>query len=112
VFGDRYLAGDHPVIVLQAVKPWIDAVAVQPGDRYSPLYPPGTEFPNAEIEMLRTVTGKPVLICDHAISFPTAAHPLTIFKQMPDEPSAAEATRRFLAAAFAKPWMLGYLRCQ
>ncbi len=112
VFGDRYLAGDHPEKVLQAVKPWIDAVAVQPGDRYSPLYPPSTEFPDAEIEALHTVTGRPVLICDHAISFPTAAHPLTIFEQMPDEVSAAKATRSFLAAAFAKPWMLGYLRCQ
>jgi hypothetical protein len=112
VFGDRYLAGDHPEEVLQAVKPWIDAVAVQPGDRYSPLYPPSTEFPNPEIQMLHTVTGKPVLICDHAISFPSATHPLTIFEQMPDEPSAAKATGSFLAAAFAKPWMLGYLRCQ
>jgi len=112
VFGDRFLAGDHPEKVLQAVKPWCDAVAVQPGDRYSPLYPPSTEFPNAEIEMLRAVTGKPVLICDHAISFPTAAHSLTIFEQMPDEASAAKAAKDFLAAAFAKPWMLGYLRCQ
>lgn len=112
VFGDRYLAGDHPEKVLQAVKPWIDAVAVQPGDRYSPLYPPSTEFPDVEIEALHAVTGKPVLVCDHAISFPTAAHPLTIFEQMPDEPSTARATKSFLAAAFAKPWMLGYLRCQ
>lgn len=112
VFGDRYIAGDHPEKVLQAAVPWIDAVAVQPGDRYSPLYPPSTQFPDAEIEALHAVTGKPVLTCDHAISFPTAAEPRTIFEQMPDEASAARAARIFLAAALAKPWMLGYLRCQ
>ncbi|HPA18828.1 MAG TPA: hypothetical protein PLU30_13845 [Verrucomicrobiae bacterium] len=112
VFGDRYLAGDAPGSVLKAAKPWIDAVAVQPGDRYLPLYPPSTQFPEAEIEVLHTITGKPVLICDHAISYPTTEQPRTIFEQMPDEASAAKATSDFLQAAFAKPYMLGYLRCQ
>ena len=112
VFGDRYLAGDAPECVLKAAKPWIDAVAVQPGDRYSPLYPASTHFPEAEIDLLHAITGKPVLICDHAISFPTAEHPRTIFEQMPDEAAAARATADFLQAAFAKPYMLGYLRCQ
>jgi agarase len=112
VFGDRYLAGDTPESVLKAATPWIDAVAVQPGDRYSPLYPPSTHFPEAEMDRLHAVTGKPVLICDHAISFPTAEHPRTIFEQMPNEAAAAKATADFLQAAFAKPYMLGYLRCQ
>jgi hypothetical protein len=112
VFGDRYLAGDAPESVLKAANPWIDAVAVQPGDRYSPLYPTSTHFPEAEIELLHTITGKPVLICDHAISFPTAEQPRTIFEQMPDEAAAARATTDFLQAAFANSYMLGYLRCQ
>jgi hypothetical protein len=112
VFGDRYLAGDAPESVLRAAKPWIDAVAVQPGDRYTPLYPASTHFPEADMDLLHTVTGKPVLVCDHAISFPTAEHPRTIFEQMPDEAAAAKATADFLQATFAKPYMLGYLRCQ
>jgi len=112
VFGDRYLAGDAPESVLKAATPWIDAVAVQPGDRYSPLYPASTHFPEADIEALHTITGKPVLICDHAISFPTAAHPRTIFEQMPDEAAAAKATAEFLDATFAKAYIIGYLRCQ
>ena len=112
VFGDRYLAGDSPTFVLQAVTPWIDAVAVQPGDRYTPQYPASTHYPAAEIAQLHQVTGKPVLICDHAISFPTAAEPRTIFEQMPNEDAAAKATLAFLDAAFAKPYQLGYLRCQ
>jgi agarase len=112
VFGDRYLAGDAPESVLEAAKPYIDAVAVQPGDRYTSLYPASTQFPEDDMDLLHTVAGKPVLICDHAISFPTADHPRTIFEQMPDEATAARATADFLQAAFAKPWMIGYLRCQ
>ncbi len=112
VFGDRYLAGDAPEFVLAAAGPWIDAVAVQPGDRYSPLYPPSTIYPEKEIELLHAVTGKPVLICDHAISFPTSDQPRTIFEQMPSEADAAQATRDFIRSAFEKPYQLGYLRCQ
>ena len=112
VFGDRYLAGDAPKSVLTAANPWIDAVAVQPGDRYSPFYPASTHFPEADIEALHTITGKPVLICDHAISFPTTEQPRTIFEQMPDEAAAAKATADFLQATFTKPYILGYLRCQ
>ncbi|MSU50859.1 MAG: hypothetical protein EXS37_17520 [Opitutus sp.] len=112
VFGDRYLAGDAPESVLKAAKPWIDAVAVQPGDRYTPLYSASTHYPDADIEALHAITGKPVLICDHAISFPTVEQPRTVFEQMPDEAAAARATADFLQAAFAKPYLLGYLRCQ
>jgi hypothetical protein len=112
VFGDRYLAGDAPEAALKAATPWLDAVAVQPGDRYTPLYPASTRFPEAEIGLLHRITGKPVLICDHAISFPTAAQPLTIFEQMPDEAAAATATADFLAASFARSYVIGYLRCQ
>ena len=112
VFGDRYLAGDAPISVLEAATPWIDAVAVQPGDRYSPLYPPSTAFPADEIEALHRITGKPVLICDHAISFPTQTESRTIFEQMPDESSAANATTEFLRDAFARSYVIGYLRCQ
>ncbi|MEM9280938.1 MAG: hypothetical protein AAGA96_03865 [Verrucomicrobiota bacterium] len=112
IFGDRYLAGDAPTEVLEAARPWIDAVAVQPGDRYSPLYPASTHYPEEDIEHLHRVTGKPVFICDHAISFPTEGQPRTIFEQMPSEEGAAQATRNFLAEAFSKPYQLGYLRCQ
>jgi hypothetical protein len=112
VLGDRYLAGDSRESVLIAAKPWIDAVAVQPGDRYTMLYPPSTEIPSDEIEAPHVTTGKPVLICDHAINFPTESHPRTIFEQMLDEGSAAAATSKFLKAAFAKKYLLGYFRCQ
>ena len=112
VLGDRYLAGDAPASVLRAASPWIDVVSVQPGDRYTKLYPPSTYFPERMIEHLHRVTGKPVLICDHAISYPTRDEPRTIFEQMPSQAEAARATDAFLRQALSKPYMLGYLRCQ
>jgi hypothetical protein len=112
IFGERYLAGDHPESVLKAAAPYIDSVSVQPGDRYTDLYPPGTVFPEAEINALHGLTGKPVLICDHAISYPTAEHPRTIFEQAASETEAARLTQSFLRQAMAKPYILGYLRCQ
>lgn len=112
VFGERYLAGDHPESVLKAAAPYIDAVAVQPGDRYTELYPPSTLFPGAEIGQLHTATAKPVLICDHAISYPTAEHPMTIFEQAASEQEAAALSEEFVRKAMARPYILGYLRCQ
>lgn len=112
VFGDRYLLGDHPPGVLRQAVKWIDAVAVQPGDLYAPLYPPSTRFVVDEFRKIREVTGKPILICDHAISFPTKQHPRTIFEQEPSEGEAALAIARFTDAAFAETYIVGYLKCQ
>lgn len=112
VLGERYLAGDAPEAVLRAAAPHIDAVSVQPGDRYTELYPPSTVYPGEEIARMHAETGRPVMICDHTISYPTKEHPRTIFEQAPDERSAAEATEAFIRQAMAEPYMLGYLRCQ
>ena len=112
VFGDRYLLGDHPTGVLAQAAKWIDAVAVQPGDLYAPLYPPSTRFAVDEFRRIYKVTGKPVLICDHAISYPTEKHPRTIFEQAGSEAEAALAIARFLDDAFAEPYIVGYLKCQ
>ena len=112
VMGERYLAGDAPDAVLRAAAPYIDAVSVQPGDRYTELYPPSTVYPDKEIARMQEVTDKPVMICDHTISYPTKEHPRTIFEQAPDARAAAEATETFIRQAMAKPYMLGYLRCQ
>lgn len=112
VFGDRYLLGDHPAGVLRQATKWIDAVAVQPGDIYAPLYPRSTRFAADDFRSIYEITGKPILICDHAISFPTAQHPSTIFEQVPTEGEAALAISRFVDAAFAEPYVLGYLKCQ
>ena len=91
VFGEKYLLGDTPPQVIQAAMPHIDAIAVQPGDGYFPIYTPGDIYPTAEIEALHKLTGKPIFICDHQISFATERYPVAIwpYHQRPNEADAA-----------------------
>lgn len=112
VFGDNYLIGDHPVEVVDAAKGLIDAVSVQPGDSYTPLCPPSDVFPVKELDWLHRQTGKPILISDHQISFPTPDQPLTSWTQLPSEKEAAEATEKFIRESFGKGYILGYQHCQ
>lgn len=114
VFGEKYLMGDIPPQVLEAALPYIDAVAVQPGDGYIPIYTPGDLYPAEEIAELHRLSGKPIFICDHQISFPTPSHPRAIwpYHQRKTEEEAAAATREFVRAAFADSSVIGYMRCQ
>ena len=57
------------------------------------------------------IARKPILICDHAISFPTARYPETGWPKCANEADAARAYQEYLQEAFAQPYMLGYHRC-
>jgi hypothetical protein len=114
MFGEKYLMGDYPDQVLEAVKSYIDVLSIQPGDGYIPIYVPGDMYPKQEIERLHKLTGKPVFICDHQISFGTKQYPVATwpFHQRTDEAEAAAATERFICEAFEQPYVIGYMRCQ
>jgi hypothetical protein len=112
ILGDVLLVGDHPPAATEAAKRYVDVIAIQPGDSYTPLCPPSDVFPEAEIEQLRRATGKPILIADHQIAFPTDEHPRTIWTQRPTEKEAANATEQFIRTAVSKPYIIGYIRCQ
>ena len=112
VFGERYLFGDHPGIVLDAAKPYIDAIAIQIGDGYVPSLPPSDRFPAEGFDRLHKLTGKPILLCDTQISFPTNEYNETTWTQLPTEAKAAETTRRVILESMEKPYILGFLRCQ
>jgi len=111
-FGERFLAGDTPDEVLAAAGDCVDVISVQPGDGYTDLYLPSDPFPAEELERIHKITGKPLLICDHQISFPTSEYQATTWTQLADETVAATATERFILDAFAKPYIIGYMRCQ
>lgn len=112
IFGEKYLLGDIPPQVVKAAAPYLDAIAIQPGDGYLPIYTPGDTYPAREIEALHQLTGKPIFVCDHQISFTTKRYPKSIwpYHQRPSEADAARATERFLLQA--RPYILGYMRCQ
>jgi hypothetical protein len=103
ILGDRYLVGDLPFEVVEEALPYVDAISVQP---YKIV------FDRVFFDDLHTQTGKPILICDHAINFPTDAHPKTIWPQCPNEKEAAQAYTAYLWALFECPYIIGYHRCQ
>jgi hypothetical protein len=103
LFGDRYLWGDHPSEVLEEAVQHVDVISVQPV---------GIAFDREYFDGLHEKTGKPLIICDHAMSFYTAAHPTTVWHQCPSESEAARAYDAYLRALLECPYILGYHRCQ
>jgi hypothetical protein len=115
IFGERYKLYDHPDVVLREAAKWIDVLSIQPGPEVGPRPGPGrdeTVFDAATFDRLHEVSGKPILVCDHQVSFRTPAHPVTLWHQAPDPIAANALVETFLLAAAAKPYVIGYQRCQ
>jgi len=103
IFGERYLMHDHPQVVLEAAMPYIDVLSIQPGNDL---------FEEEYFDALYASYGKPIIICDHQCSFPTPEYSETMWKQLESESAVAEMYRNYVAAAVAKPYIIGYHRCQ
>jgi len=115
IFGERYKLRDHPDEVLREAAKWIDVLSIQPGPSVGPRPGPGTdesEFDRAEFDRLHQLTGKPILICDHRLSYRRPEFPVTLWHQFATEQEAFDATRRFTLAAAARPYVIGYQHCQ
>jgi len=103
IFGERYLVGDHPDCVIEEALPYIDVLSIQPG---------GAQFNASYFDRLHNTFKKPIMLCDHQISFPTPQHPKTMWQQLESEEAAGLAYADYLKNAFAKPYIIGYQRCQ
>lgn len=115
IFGERYKLYDHPDVVLREAAKWIDVLSIQPGPEVGPRPGPGrdeTVFDGATFDRLHQLTGKPILICDHQVSFRTPGHPVTLWHQAANSGAASALVESFLLAAAAKPYVIGYQRCQ
>jgi hypothetical protein len=58
------------------------------------------------------MTGKPILICDHRVSFRTSEYPVSLWHQFPTQVEAAAAARCFMIDAAKQPYIVGYSHCQ
>ncbi len=115
LFGERYKLGDHPSEVLEEAAKFVDVISIQPGPEAGPLAGPGRDerqFDMARFDALHEITRKPIVICDHQVSFHDAAFPATLWHQFATQVEAADNYARFLHEAFARPYILGYFRCQ
>ena len=103
---------------MREAAPWIDVLAIQLGDHHHPVplplkRPDETWFDAGEFDRLHQLTGKPILICDHQCGFFDPETPQTGFwHQYPSAAEAADSYDKLLRAAFAKPYIVGYFRCQ
>jgi len=103
IFGERYNTFNVPDEVLKEAAQVVDVISVQPYE--------GT-FSGATYDRWHQLTGKPIVISDWNLSFPTPEHAVTMWPQFPTAAAAAEAYEGYLRAAFAKPYILGYFKCQ
>ncbi len=115
IFGPRFKLHDHPDVVLNAVKPWIDVISIQPGPEVGPRPGPGRDesvFDGVVFDRIHEITGKPILICDHRVSFYTPETPVTLWHQFETQQKAVDVARTFMLSAAAKPYLIGYSHCQ
>ena len=102
IFGERYAGWALPWKIIQEALPYIDVVSVQP-------YP--AEYPK-NFERLYRETGKPIMICDHNISFNTSEHSNVMWETLANVDSVGQAYARYLEKGFSTPYLLGYHKCQ
>ncbi len=116
--GDRFHFRDHPDEVLEEAAKFIDVLALQPGDHFFPpleklTRPDETWFDAAGFDRLHRLTGKPVIIADHQCGFFDQQTPKTGgWFQYATVEEAAASHDRFVRDAFARPYVVGYFRCQ
>jgi len=103
IFGERYNTFNVPKEILEEAAKVVDVISVQPYEG---------KFSGAKYGEWHKLTGKPIVISDWNLSFPTAEHPVTMWPQSPTQAEAAAAYENYLHAAFAKPYILGYFKCQ
>lgn len=118
LMGDRFHSRDYPDEVLEEAAKVIDVLGIQPGDHYQPSVvplarPDETWFDAAEFDRLHRLTGKPIMIADHQCGFFDDQTPKTGgWHQYANAEEAAVSYERFLRDAFARPYVIGYFRCQ
>lgn len=118
LMGDRFHLRDHPDEVLEEAAKFIDVLGIQPGDHFYPpltklTRPDETWFDKAEFDRLHKLTGKPIVIADHQCGFFDQQTPKTGgWFQYATVEEAASSYDRFLHDAFARPYIIGYFRCQ
>lgn len=118
LMGDRFHLRDHPDEVLEEAAKFIDVLGIQPGDHFYPplaklTRPDETWFDAAEFDRLHKLTGMPIVIADHQCGFFDQQTPKTGgWFQYATVEEAAASYDRFLRDAFARPYIIGYFRCQ
>lgn len=115
ILGEKYKSHDHPSRVLKAALPYVDVISIQDGPEFGPFPGQGKHertFDRSYFDQLHKQTGKPILICDHAVSWKTPGRSKTLWYQYDSEAEAARSYHAYLTSAARTPYIVGYCRCQ
>lgn len=118
LMGPRFHFRDHPDEVLEEAARYIDVLGIQNGDQWQPALTKlkqadETWFDSIEYDRLYKLTGKPIVIVDHQCGFYDSEMPKTgPWHQYANAEEAAVYYDRFLHEVFARPYIIGYMRCQ
>ncbi|EDM29598.1 hypothetical protein LNTAR_17648 [Lentisphaera araneosa HTCC2155] len=102
IFGERYAGRSLVYDVIKEALPYIDVISVQPSEEH---------FNHAKFEQLYKEMKKPIIICDHAVSFKTKDFKKIMWKTVENEEIASQSYLSYLEA-MKLPFMIGYNRCQ
>jgi hypothetical protein len=104
LFGERYntIPGAPLEIIAEAGKV-VDVISFQPYDKL---------LKGDILDKIHAQTGRPIFLSDWSLSFPVPGHNNTMWPQFPTDAEAATAYEAYLVSAFAKPYILGYYKCQ
>jgi len=104
IFGERYNGFNTPLEVLEEAAKVVDVISIQPS---------GEKIFSAEkYDAVHRITGKPIVISDWTLSYPTPEHSVTMWQQLPTPAEAAVTYEAYLHGVFSLPYFLGYFKCQ
>jgi hypothetical protein len=104
LFGERYnTIPGAPLEIIAECGKVVDVVSFQPYEK---------TLSGEMLDKIHALTGKPIMLSDWNLSFPVGSYTNTMWPQFPNEAEAAKGYEAYLASAFAKPYILGYYKCQ
>jgi endoglucanase len=104
LFGERYnTIPGAPLEIIAECGKVVDVISFQPYEK---------KLSGEVLDKVHAMTGKPIMLSDWNLSFPVGSHTNTMWPQFPSEAEAAKAYEDYLVSAFAKPYILGYYKCQ
>ncbi|TWU42632.1 hypothetical protein [Novipirellula artificiosorum] len=99
MLAEKFKSHDHPQAVLAAAAKYTDEISVQDGQEFGPFSGQGKQessFDQSYFDEIHRSTGEPIMIVDHAISWPVSEYPKTLCYQCQTQTAAARMYDQYL----------------
>ncbi len=112
---ENFKKHDHTDGILKVAAKYCDIISFQAGPTHGPGVgngPDESEFDPDFWRHIHEVTGRPILINDHACSFHTPEFPRTLWHQFESQEEYAAHYGHYINQVIQVPYIIGYQRCQ